>query len=92
MQNRIKRSERMFRTAMVGAPQGMAIANAQDLITDVNPALEDILGADYFARSAEIVGWAAEALGRPAEQARPGLLAVERARPLPASTSRRLDA
>ena len=27
MQNRIKHSERMFRTAMVGAPQGMAIAN-----------------------------------------------------------------
>jgi diguanylate cyclase (GGDEF)-like protein/PAS domain S-box-containing protein len=49
MQNRIQRSERMFRTAMVGAPQGMAIANAQDLITDVNPALETILGAEKVA-------------------------------------------
>lgn len=49
MQNRIKRSEQMFRTAMVGAPQGMALSNAQDQITDVNPALEAILGAGKVA-------------------------------------------
>lgn len=41
---RLERSERTIRTAMEGAPQGMAIANAQDLLTEVNPALEAILG------------------------------------------------
>jgi diguanylate cyclase (GGDEF)-like protein/PAS domain S-box-containing protein len=46
MQNRIRRSEELFRTAMVEAPQGMAIANAQDHLTDVNPALVAILGAE----------------------------------------------
>ena len=49
MQNRIKRSEQLFRTAMVGAPQGMAISNAQDQLTDVNPALEAIFGAEKTA-------------------------------------------
>lgn len=49
MQNRIKRSERLFRTAMLGAPQGMAIANAQDQVTDLNAAFEAILGIGKVA-------------------------------------------
>jgi diguanylate cyclase (GGDEF)-like protein/PAS domain S-box-containing protein len=49
MRNRIRRSEQLFRTAMVGAPQGMALSNAQDQLTDVNPALESILGAGKVA-------------------------------------------
>jgi diguanylate cyclase (GGDEF)-like protein/PAS domain S-box-containing protein len=60
VRGQLERSERTFRTAMVGAPQGMAMANVQDLLTDVNPALEVILGEEKARilgrRLAEFVG------------------------------------
>ena len=46
MRARLERSERTFRTAMVGAPQGMAMTNLQDIITDANPALEALVAED----------------------------------------------
>lgn len=46
IRGQLERSERTFRTAMVGAPQGMALATAEDLLSDVNPALEVILGEE----------------------------------------------
>jgi diguanylate cyclase (GGDEF)-like protein/PAS domain S-box-containing protein len=44
MARRLERSERTFRTAMEEAPQGMALADLQDQVTQVNPALARILG------------------------------------------------
>jgi len=46
MRARLERSERTFRTAMVGAPQGMAMTNVQDIITDANPAFESLVADD----------------------------------------------
>lgn len=44
MRSRLERSERTFRAAVLGAPQGVAISNVQDYLTDVNPAAESLLG------------------------------------------------
>jgi diguanylate cyclase (GGDEF)-like protein/PAS domain S-box-containing protein len=44
MRRRLERSERTFRAAVLGAPQGVAISNLQDFLTDVNPAAETLLG------------------------------------------------
>lgn len=44
MRSRLERSERTFRAAMLGAPQGVVISNLQDFLTDVNPAAESLLG------------------------------------------------
>ncbi len=38
------RSEAQFRMAMLGAPEGMAVADSQDRIVQVNPALCELLG------------------------------------------------
>ncbi len=40
----LARSEEQFRMAMLGAPEGMAVADAQDRIVQVNPALSELLG------------------------------------------------
>jgi diguanylate cyclase (GGDEF)-like protein/PAS domain S-box-containing protein len=40
----LARSEEQFRMAMLGAPEGMAVTDAQDRIVQVNPALCELLG------------------------------------------------
>ena len=43
-QRRLESSERTFRTAMAEAPQGMALADLRDVMTEVNPSLARIIG------------------------------------------------